>query len=157
MKTPIIFGLSLICLLSPFKGLAAAAQDDAQIAQLRALSERLKYQQGQISLRSGLAELNLSEGFRYVDPAGTDTLLTGIWGNPPSPEKPLGMIVPADFDPFHRQAWCVVIRYQEDGYVKDSDAEKINYSKLLKQMQKAVREGSEQRVKDGYPSIELIG
>lgn len=84
-------------------------------------------------------------------------MLNGIWGNPPSPEKPLGMIVPADFDPFSDQTWCVVIRYQEDGYVKDDDAEKINYTKLLKEMQEGVREASAQRVKEGYPPIELVG
>jgi len=51
----------------------------------------------------------------------------------------------------------VVIGYQEDGYVKDNDAEKINYTKLLKQMQKATREESAERVKNGYAAIELIG
>jgi uncharacterized membrane-anchored protein len=155
MKTPIRFALVLF--FASLHWLSAATESSPQAAQLRALAERLKYQQGQIVLKDGLATVNLSEGFRYVDPAGTETLLTGIWGNPSSSEKFLGMIVPAGFDPFAPQAWCVVIGYQEDGYVKDDDAEKINYTKLLKQMQKATREGSAERVKNGYPAIELIG
>lgn len=155
MKTSILIGV--ILLSAAPHGFSAATESGDQMAQLRALSDRLKYQQGQIVLSDGLATLNLTEEFRYVDPAGTETLLTGIWGNPPSPQKPLDMIVPAGFDPFAEQAWCVVIGYQEDGYVKDDDAEKINYTKLLKEMQAGVRESSAQRVKSGYPSIELVG
>jgi uncharacterized membrane-anchored protein len=155
MKTPIRF--ALVILFASLHWLSAATADNPQAAQLRGLAERLKYQQGQIVLRDGLATLNLSEDFRYIDPAGTETLLSGIWGNPSSSEKFLGTIVPAGFDPFAPQAWCVVVGYQEDGYVKDDDAEKINYTKLLKQMQKATREESTERVKDGYPAIELIG
>jgi uncharacterized membrane-anchored protein len=140
MMTRIVWGL--LFLVATTHGLRAADEGDARKNEIRALSERLKYQQGQIPLGDGLATLKLSEVFRYVDPAGTETLLSGIWGNPASPQRPLGMIVPAGFDPFSRQAWCVVIRYQEDGYVKDDDAEKINYAKLLKQMQEGTRETS---------------
>ena len=155
MKTSIRF--ALVLLFASLHWLSAATEGNPQAAQLRALAERLKYQQGQIVLKDGLATVNLTEDFRYVDPAGTETLLTGIWGNPSSGGKFLGMIVPSGFDPFAPQAWCVVIGYQEDGYVKDGDAEKINYTKLLKQMQKATREQSAERVKNGYPAIELVG
>jgi len=155
MKASIRF--ALVLLFASLQWLCAATEENPQMAKLRALSERLKYQQGQIVLRDGLATINLSEGFRYLDPAGAETVLSGIWGNPSSSERSLGMIVPAGFDSFAPQAWCVVIGYQEDGYVKDNDAEKINYTKLLKQMQKATREESAERVKNGYAAIELIG
>src|SRR3954470_12599437 len=147
----------LIILLASIHILPAQTEKEARLNELRSLSQRLKYQEGRISLGDNLATLELTDQFRYVDPAGTETLLTGIWGNPPSGEKSLGMIVPADFSPFDPKAWCVLIRAQNDGYVKDDDAGKINYTKLLKQMQDNVREGSKQRVKDGYPSIELVG
>jgi len=155
MKIRILWGL--VFLLAVSQGFPATTDFNARKGELQALSDRLKYQEGRIVLRDGLATLNLSAAFRYVDPAGTETLLNGIWGNPPASQKPLGMIVPAGFDPFDEKAWCVVIRYQSDGYVKDDDAEKINYTKLLKDMQEGVREASIQRVKDGYPPIELVG
>src|SRR5690349_11228380 len=91
----------------------AAAGDDARQAQVRTLAGRLKYQEGQIRLRNGLATINLPEAFRYLDPAGSETLLTGIWGNPSSGTKALGTIVPSGFDPFNPGAWCVVIQYEE--------------------------------------------
>ena len=146
-----------VVLAAALQGLAATPDADPQLAQLKKLTERLKYQEGQIKLGDGLATVNLAEGFRFVDPAGTETILSGLWGNPATGQKHLGMIVPSDFDPFEKAAWCVVIGYQEDGYVKDDDAEKIKYDKLLKDMQKAVREENRERVKDGYPSIELVG
>jgi uncharacterized membrane-anchored protein len=135
---------------------SATADAEARKAELRPLAERIKYQQGQIHLRDGLATLKLPETFRYLDPASSSTLLSGIWGNPPSDDI-LGVIVPAGFDPFADAAWCVVVSYQEDGYVKDDDAEKINYTKLLKDMQKDTRASSKERVKEGYSPIELIG
>ena len=48
-------------------------------------------------------------------------------------------------------------RYEEDGYVKDDDADTIDYSKLLKQMQESAREANQQRVKKGYDPVELVG
>jgi len=154
MSTRILFGLVV---LFASHGLFAAAENDARKVQLRGLSDRLKYQQGQIHLRDGLATINLPDTFRYLDPAGTETLLTGIWGNPSSGKNTLGTIVPAGFDPFDSKAWCVVIDYAEDGYVKDDDAEKINYPKLLKEMQEGTRKASAERVKNGYPPFELVG
>jgi uncharacterized membrane-anchored protein len=124
---------------------------------LRGLTDRLKYQTGQITLRDGVATLNLPDGFRYLDPASSETLLTGIWGNPPSGTRTLGIIVPSGFDPLAENSWCVVLDFQEDGYIKDHDAETINYDKLLKQMQDATRHASAQRMKDGYAPIELVG
>lgn len=152
--------VGVVALLATTCGPAAHARstdDDARRAELLGLSSRLKYQTGQIQLRDGLATINLTDSFRYLDPAGAETLLTGIWGNPPSHEKQLGVIVPADFDPFDAHAWCVVVEFEEDGYIKDDDAETINYGDLLKQMQEAAREASKARVQDGYPSIELVG
>jgi uncharacterized membrane-anchored protein len=138
---------------------AAPAETDeaeARKAEARALATRLKYQQGEIHLEKDLATLKLPETFRYLDPAGAQTLLSRIWGNPPSDDI-LGVIVPAGFDPFADESWCVVVSYQEDGYVKDDDAAEINYTKLLKDMQKDTRADSKQRVKEGYGAIELVG
>jgi uncharacterized membrane-anchored protein len=151
-------GLLALLTLAPLAAAAAGAQDEAAgAAEVQALASRLKYQTGKIRLRDGLATISLSDAFRYLDPAGADTLLTGIWGNPPSQAKSLGVITPAGFDPFGEDSWCVVVSYDEDGYVKDDDAASIDYTELLKEMQEGTREASKQRVKDGYPAIELVG
>jgi uncharacterized membrane-anchored protein len=152
------FRLSICAiLLSCSTFVSQAADDDARRIELRGLTERLKYQTGRISLRDGIATINLPDKFRYLDPASSETLLTGIWGNPPSENKILGVIVPAEFDPLGRNSWCVVLDYQEDGYIKDQDATTINYDKLLRQMKEATRQASAERVKNGYPAIQLVG
>jgi len=123
---------------------------------LETLASTLKYQKGNISLRNGLATVNLPEGFRYLSPDDTDIVLHQLWGNPQGP-KTLGMIVSAGESVLSSSGWAVVITYTDDGYVKDSDAEKIDYTKLLKEMQDATREASKAREKRGYPSIDLVG
>lgn len=123
---------------------------------VRKIESELKFQQGVITIKDGLAKLSLPETFRYLDPNDTEKVLVDIWGNPPR-EKSLGMIVPADFNAIGDASWAVVITYEEDGYVKDDDAASINYTDLLKQMQESTREASEERKKAGYEAIELVG
>jgi uncharacterized membrane-anchored protein len=154
---PYILTALLIFLCFPMAARAADAADATRVAELKSLANRLKYQEGQIELPNGLATIRLTEGFRYLDPAGTETVLTGIWGNPSAGRRTLGMIVPAGFNPFGRDSWCVVVQFEEDGYVKDSDADSLNYTKLLKQMKESTREASAERVKNGYSPIELVG
>ena len=152
-----LLGVAILLASSPNAWSAKSAPDAARMAEVKALSDRLKYETGEIHLRNGLATIKLTDSFRYVNPAGTETLLTGIWGNPAPTEKPLGMIVPSDFDPFGQEAWCVVINYNDDGYIKDHDAATINYDDLLKQMQKETKEASAERIKQGYGAVDLVG
>lgn len=117
----------------------------------------LKYQQGEIDLRGGLATLKVPPEFKFLGPDDTETVLVKLWGNPPPAEKPLGLLMPAGVTPLSSNCWVVTIRYSEDGYVKDSDAAKINYNDLLKQMQKAIEEANPERQKQHYPAITLVG
>jgi uncharacterized membrane-anchored protein len=127
-----------------------------QLETLQALASTIQYQKGDISLKNGLATVTLPENFRYLSPDDTDTVLHKLWGNPQG-LKTQGMIVPAERSVLSQDSWAVVISYDDDGYVKDSDAGKINYAKLLEEMQAAAREASAEREKKSYPSIELVG
>ena len=149
-----LFLLSVTCLLQAANP-ETDADAEARKAELKPLAERLKYQEGKITIGDGLATLSLPENFRYLDPAGSQILLSGLWGNPSA--ETLGVIVPKGFDPFADDAWCVVVDFQEDGYVKDDDAEKIDYNDLLKEMKADTRAASKARAKQGYPSIDLVG
>lgn len=155
MNVRTLFALLLACALPTVQ--SAEPDEAARKAELKSLTDGLKYQKGEIQLSEGIATIKLPEAFQYLDPAGAETLLTGIWGNPPSETRGLGIIVPAAFDPLAEDAWCVVLSFQEDGYVKDDDAGKIDYADLLKDMKDGTREASSERVKAGYPPIELVG
>jgi uncharacterized membrane-anchored protein len=129
-----------------------------QAQRVTELESKLKWQHGNIALLGNLATLKVSSDFRYLSAEDAKTVLVDLWGNPPaSASRTLGMIFPADVDPMSRDSWAVVITYQADGYVKDSDAENINYSDLLTQIQKATADANPERVKQGYPEMTVVG
>jgi uncharacterized membrane-anchored protein len=149
------------CLLLACSGLSFAADAPAdteakRAAEVQKLVSALKLQTGEITLPGGIAKITLPTSLRYLDSNDTDTVLTKIWGNPKGDHR-LGMLVPADFDPRYDSSWAVVVTFEEDGYVKDDDAAKIDYTKLLADMKEQVREASKERQKEGYEPIELVG
>jgi len=147
----------LLLLLTPWLCRADDTNDIAKrIEEVRTIAASIHYQKGDISLQKGLATVTLPDNFRYVSPDDTDVVLHKLWGNPPGP-KTLGMIVPSEGSVLEADAWAVVMTYKDDGYIKDADAEKIDYAKLLKQMQEGTHEANQKRVKEGYGSIELVG
>ena len=54
-------------------------------------------------------------------------------------------------------AWVFTIYYDEMGYVKDDDANDIDYDDLLKDQQKSILEENDERVKNNYEPVSLIG
>jgi len=142
-----------------FAGLLLRADDPAPKASadsMAATAASLQWKTGVITLKDGLAKITLTDNFRYLDPKDSEKVLHDLWGNPPG-SKNLGMIFPADVGPLDPNGWGIEIAYEAGGYVKDDDADKINYTDLLKQMKQEVHEGSTERVKEGYPAMELIG
>lgn len=121
-----------------------------------ALASTLKFQQGTIVLKNGLATLNIPDGLRFLEGHDAGIVLVRLWANPPMPD-PLGLLMPANTGPLDPDSWAVIVTYEEEGYVKDKDAEKIDYADLLKKMQKETRDANKEREKQGYHSIELIG
>lgn len=135
---------------------AWSAPEELTKERAQQIADGLKYQHGTVVLKNGLATLTLPDNLAFLDAAGARTVLSTLWGNPPSDEA-LGLIVPTGFSPFSTSSWAVEITYDESGYVSDKDANTINYTSLLKQMQEGVREVNPERVKEGYPEIQLIG
>jgi uncharacterized membrane-anchored protein len=107
-------------------------------------------------LPGGLAKLSLPESFRYLPPTDAEFVLTKLWGNPPG-RQTLGMIFPTGMNPAAKGSWAIILTYSDDGYIKDSDADSINYDKLLKEMQQRVKASNEERTKRGFPTAELVG
>ena len=116
----------------------------------------LKPQHGTVKLPNDIATLQLSDDFYYLSPSDADHLITEGWGNPPG-FKTLGMILPQKINPLGRNGWGVVVTYNDDGHVSDADAAKIDYTELLQKMQASQDAANEQRQKDGYPPLHLLG
>lgn len=116
----------------------------------------MTFQQGRVALPGGIANLDVPEAFQYIGAVDSKRFLEQGWGNPDGSGQ-IGMLLPVGVDPFGESAWAVVIRYQEDGYVSDKDAEKIDYAEMLASMQAAAEENNKDREAQGYPPVTLVG
>ncbi|CAN5829938.1 DUF2167 domain-containing protein [soil metagenome] len=150
--------LAIFSALIAFTSFAVAddAADQKEKEHLKDLVAGLQFKQGTITLDNGLAKLNIPDDFSYLDAKDTKTVLSDIWGNPPQSHS-LGLIVPKEFNPLKQNSWAVVISYDESGFVKDGDADSIDYSKVLKDMQASILERNADREKQGYGALKLVG
>jgi len=137
---------------------AAAQYADEAYLTREEFETQLGYQSGSIRLADGVATIDVPASFRFLGADGSRRLLTEGWGNPPgSADDVIGMLIPADASPLTDEGWGIVIMFDESGYVKDEEAASIDYSKVLKEMQKATRAENEDRQKQGFEPIELVG
>jgi uncharacterized membrane-anchored protein len=141
--------------MTPEQAAAQAEADEASKAAAE-FESKLTYQRGKIVLPGGMATLNVPDNFRYLPPEQADRVLVEAWGNPPG-TKTLGMLFPSDVSPLNADGWGVVITFQEDGYVEDDEAGKINYEELLKQMKDATAEDNKSRQEQGFEPVSLVG
>lgn len=151
-------GLALYALCafdSPAFAVDAPASDGPEAEAPARRAPQFKYQTGNIELPNKVATLHLGDKYRYLDPAETEKLLVA-WGNEPG-SRTEGAIVPGDVDPMFIGGWAVVLTYVTDGHVDDSDAAKIDYDDLLKDMKEASEEHNKERAKAGYRAVHLIG
>jgi len=155
MKTFLSLTLAALCL--PWICAGQTPPPRTTEADREQVAASLQFQQGEITLKGNLAKLNVPKEFRYLDPADTEKVIVKLWGNPPREFSTLGMLFPAGVGPLDRGSWGVVITYKEEGYVKDNDADKIDYTDLLKKMQGETKSANAERQKQGYAPIELVG
>jgi uncharacterized membrane-anchored protein len=149
--------LALLLLTLGCMTAVSAQESESAVMTAEQVEASLSYQKGKITLPGSLATLDLPPTFRYLSPADADRVLVQGWGNPPDNDKTLGMIVPADVSPLSKTGWGVLITYEADGHVSDSDADDIKYDELLKDMQASVLENNVARKEQGYSAMTLLG
>jgi uncharacterized membrane-anchored protein len=123
---------------------------------LDSIESKLVYKQGEITLDNGIGILQVPKNFRYLDAEQSEYVLQDLWGNPAG-SGTLGMIVPENISLLAPNAWAFIITYDELGYVEDDDADDIDYDDLLEEMQTDTKTANEERVKEGYEAISLVG
>nr|WP_298142220.1 DUF2167 domain-containing protein [uncultured Pseudomonas sp.] len=117
----------------------------------------LNFRTGKVVLGDNLATLNLPENLVFLDSEDANRVLVDAWGNPPTDEAPLGMILPAGISPLAEESWAVTVEYEESGFVSDEDAADIDYDEMLEQLQEETVEGNAWREENGYEPIQLLG
>ncbi len=100
---------------------------------------------------SGQATLDLPGGMEFIPrDAAMRALRAG--GNTPGPNL-VGIINPlADTSP-----WFAVVSYDGGGHVSDSEADELDAAALLSALKEGVAEGNKDRVRRGFPEMELTG
>lgn len=96
-----------------------------------------------------IAEIQVPEGYKMADPQGTQTLLQAM-GNPTNGRE-LGMLAPTSM------VWFVVFEFDEVGYVKDDDKDKLDADKLLKSISEGTERSNEARKQMGASAIHVTG
>lgn len=122
------------------------------------VEKSLVYQTGEVTIGDNLAKIKIPAGFRFLDAKQAQTVIYDLWGNPRDNENKLyGLIVPEKISVAASNSWAFVIQYDDMGFVKDDDADKINYDDLLKEMQEGEATENAERTKAGYPAVHLVG
>jgi uncharacterized membrane-anchored protein len=120
------------------------------------VNKHMKFETGVIQLSGGIASLSVPQGFKYLNAEQSRYVLTDLWGNPPQPDV-IGMVFPDNGGPFADSTYAFVVTYKAMGYVKDADADKINYDEMMTGMQKDEVEENAKRKQMGYPAIHIVG
>lgn len=112
--------------------------------------------QGDIELKSADATLVIPETHYFLASEDAQSVLSDAWGNPPD-ESVLGMIFPAGATPLDADTWGATVYFNDDGYVSDKDAHKINYDKMIKELKSSQEDNNVWREQNGYAPIEIVG
>ena len=120
------------------------------------IEKSLHYKTGKIVLGNNIATIHVPEGFKFLDAAEAKYVLEDVWHNLKG-QSPLGILFPPGNTATYPPDYVFIIEYDDIGYVKDGDADKINYDDLLKDIQKGQVEANVERKKQGIATMDLIG
>ena len=140
------------------------AQDEVDTAALMmeylksrdSVEKTLNYKTGTIILGDGVATINVPKGFKFLESKDADRVLYDLWGNPKS-EAPLGILFPDYSGAMDPGGYAFVIKFENIGYVKDKDANKIDYDDLLKDIKEGEKQENIERQNIGAPTMEIVG
>jgi uncharacterized membrane-anchored protein len=100
-----------------------------QVALVEKLS-KLKYQEGVVDFGHDI-ELNVPKGYKFLNKEDAKLIVVDLWGNVKNANVE-GMLVQEDYTPFDDGNWAFVLNYEDCGYIKDDDADKVEDNKERK-------------------------
>ncbi len=95
------------------------------------------------------AQIAIPQGYRFTTADGTRKLMA-MYGNPPT-QRELGMLTSEGLGPW------VIFEYDESGYVKDDEKDKIDADEMLASLREGQQSGNEYRRENGLPELEILG
>lgn len=119
------------------------------------LDATFNYEYGSVQLDKATAVLEIPEGYKFLDEAQSQKVLVDIWGNP-ADGSTLGMLFKKDESPAD-VSYAIEVSYSNEGYIEDDEASDIDYDDLLEEMQEDQKLYNEERVRQGYTEVKLLG
>lgn len=98
---------------------------------------------------AGVAELTVPIGHLFLDGKTTREMMEAA-GEPVNGDE-AGFLSPTNRD------WAVYFQYDNCGFVKDDEKDKLDSTKLLNEIRKGNDAGNEYRKEHGNPPLEIIG
>lgn len=157
IKTYKLMKKTVLALLTSLSAIFCFSQELDYQVKIDSVESTFHYQHGTIELKDGIGKIIIPNGFKYLDAKQAERILVDLWGNPKSDNLTLGLILPENTGALTENSYVFNIQYDEIGYVKDDDADDIDYDELLTEMKKEADEESKTRVKDGYQAIHVVG
>lgn len=127
-----------------------------QLKQYDSVNKAMKYQTGLVKLPNGIAQLNVPKGFKYLNAEQSQFIIHDLWGNPSRPDV-IGMLFPENGGPYADSNYAFIISYDESGHVEDEEADKVDYDQMMKDWHEAEKQANVERLKQGYPSLHIVG
>lgn len=145
----------ILGVVAMFVALSLSAQEvDSTAIFIDQIEKSMEYQTGEIQFDS-IGVLNVPSGFKFLDAEQSEYVLTELWGNPTG--ECLGILLREQDGVLTQGTYVFILTYDNMGYVKDDDADDIDYDDLLEEMVTDTKASSEERVKEGYGPVELVG
>jgi uncharacterized membrane-anchored protein len=98
-----------------------------------------------------IAQINIPKGFRFTGKAGTQQLLV-LTHNIPS-GKELGAVVADD----RTSSWFMIFEFEDSGYVKDDEKDKLDANALLTSLKEGTEQGNDERKRRGWRPLHVTG
>lgn len=123
---------------------------------INASQKDLRYQTGEVTIANGVAQLSMPPGFKFLNAEQSKYIISELWHKAPQPDL-AGMLFPEWGGPGVKDSYAVVINYEPRGFVKDADANKIDYKQVLRNLQREEAEENAERQSMGYAPIHVVG
>lgn len=149
---PLVWAVILPVTLAMISGAPSAMAEKHSKKEKEASAAPASSSQNQtITLGDKLADVNLSPEFQFV---GEEKAKAFMKSQGSSGEGILGIIAPSKTS---KDEWFVVCRFEDCGYVKDDDADKINADEILNAYKEGTKEQNEERKEMNIPPVFVGG
>ena len=120
--------------------------------QIESVLKSIDWKKGPTSAAVGdQGEIKVPEGYVFTAGPGTRKMLE-LMQNPVSPRNTeSGLLAPVNL------GWFLIFEFQDIGYVKDADKEKLDGDEILASIRRGTEENNKQRQARGWPTITIVG